>query len=313
MVRKPKQLGTGESTGEKALTPVEVQQMQMQGFLDLTREILLNPAIDPDKLEKLMNLQERVMDRTAKQLYDSAMHLAQQEMSFVVSDKRNPDKGNKYASYKAIDKAIRPIYSKHGFSVSFDTGPGKPEYGPVPEGHIRVLMDIAHAGGWQVQKHTDIPVETTGAQGTKMMTKTHATGSGMSYGKRYLVIFGFNLAVGEQDDDGNAAGKKGEKPAGGADHRFKEPTGKSAKKNGADKQDRPAGEGNPEMMEKYPAIKRANNDGDRVQQSSLNTLRSNMKRMKVSETDFADDFGFPMEQVDKHALNELLEWIKERS
>ena len=37
------------------------------------------------------------------------------------------------------------------------------------------------------------------------MTKTHAVGSAMSYGVRYLLKLVFNVAVGEDDDDGNTA------------------------------------------------------------------------------------------------------------
>jgi len=37
------------------------------------------------------------------------------------------------------------------------------------------------------------------------MTKTHAAGSAMSYGMRYLLKGIFNVAVGEDDDDGNGA------------------------------------------------------------------------------------------------------------
>lgn len=39
------------------------------------------------------------------------------------------------------------------------------------------------------------------------MTKTHAMGSGVSYGMRYLLRMIFNLAI-DQDDDGNAAGAR---------------------------------------------------------------------------------------------------------
>lgn len=38
------------------------------------------------------------------------------------------------------------------------------------------------------------------------MTKTHAVGSGKTYAKRYLLKDIFNVAVGEDDDDGNSAG-----------------------------------------------------------------------------------------------------------
>lgn len=303
---KPKQIGAGEQGDQQALTPLQVQQMQFEGTLNLIRELAVNPNVDPDKLSKILDLQERIMDKNAEQQFNDAMHKAQQEMSFIRTDQKNKDKGNVYASYKALDRHIRPIYTKHGFSVSFDTGPGKPEYGPIRDGEIRILMDIAHSAGWKVQKHTDIPVETTGAQGAKMMTKTHATGSGMSYGKRYLLIFGFNLAVGEEDDDGNKAGAGG---GGGKDHRFTEPSPKSGgKKKGVDKVVEPGA-----MAKKFPDIKRAGNDGERLTNSNTNTMLSTMKRQHISEERFTEDFGFPVSQCHKGGLNSIIDWIKEVS
>jgi predicted hydrocarbon binding protein len=38
------------------------------------------------------------------------------------------------------------------------------------------------------------------------MSRTHATGSAITYGKRYLKDMIFNLSFLEKDDDGNAAG-----------------------------------------------------------------------------------------------------------
>jgi hypothetical protein len=50
-----------------------------------------------------------------------------------------------------------------------------------------------------------MPVDGKGAKGNDVMTKTHAFGSGASYGMRYLLKMIFNVAVGEDDDDGNGA------------------------------------------------------------------------------------------------------------
>ncbi len=302
---KPKQITDG-----KPLAPVELQRMEMEGFMNLIREAATNPNVDPEKLDKLLSLRERVMDRSAEQQFHDAMHRAQERMKFVATDKKNEAKGNRYASFKALDREIRPIYASEGFSVSYDTGPGPlnddktPKYGPIPDGCIRILMDIAHSAGHKVQKHADIPVETTGAQGTKMMTKIHATGSAMSYGKRYLLIFGFNLAVGEEDDDGNKAGGSG---GSSRKETSKGPQSKSQKKS-EPAQDR---EANPEMKEKYPAIVRTNREGDRVQPGSLQTMRANMKRLKVTDDMFAQDFGFPLEETHKGGLNQLIDWMKE--
>jgi hypothetical protein len=52
-----------------------------------------------------------------------------------------------------------------------------------------------------------MPADGKGAKGGDVMTKTHAAGSAMSYGMRYLLKMIFNVAVGEDDDDGQAAGR----------------------------------------------------------------------------------------------------------
>jgi hypothetical protein len=306
---KQKQL-TAEGDAEK-LSPVQLQQMEMEGFMNLIREAAANPNVDPEKLDKLLSLRERVMDRNAEQQFHDSMHRAQERMKFVATDKKNESKGNRYASFKALDREIRPIYASEGFSVSYDTGlgplnpDGTPKYGPIPEGCIRILMDIAHSAGHKIQKHADIPVETTGAQGTKMMTKIHATGSAMSYGKRYLLIFGFNLAVGEEDDDGNKAGKGAE---------AKKETGKGPQSK-SQKKSEPAQEreANEAMREKYPSVVRTGREGDRIQSGSLQTMRANMKRLKVTDEMFAQDFGFPLEETHKGGLNQLIDWMKEVS
>ena len=46
-----------------------------------------------------------------------------------------------------------------------------------------------------------------GAKGGDVMTKTHAAGSALTYGQRYLLKMIFNIAIGS-DDDGNAASSR---------------------------------------------------------------------------------------------------------
>ncbi len=49
-----------------------------------------------------------------------------------------------------------------------------------------------------------MPADGKGAKGGDVMTKTHATGAAASYGARYLLKGIFNIAVGDDDRDGNA-------------------------------------------------------------------------------------------------------------
>lgn len=158
-----------------------------------------DPSVDVAKLEKLMELSERARAQQAKGAYAIAMAEAQAEIRPIAADANNPQTRSKYASYAALDRALRPVYTRHGFALSFGTGDtAKPE-------HVRVTCEVSHIGGHTSERHIDMPADGKGAKGGDVMTKTHATGSAASYGMRYLLKMIFNVAVGEDDDDGNAA------------------------------------------------------------------------------------------------------------
>lgn len=158
-----------------------------------------DPNASVDKIERLMALWERGEARKAEASFNVAMSEAQGQMRPVVADAYNPQTKSKYASYEQLDTALRPIYTDHGFGLSFDTGDGAPDL------YVRVLCYVTHVGGHSRTYRADIPADGKGAKGGDVMTKTHAVGSAMSYGMRYLLKMIFNVAVGEDDDDGRAA------------------------------------------------------------------------------------------------------------
>jgi hypothetical protein len=153
-----------------------------------------------DVIERLSALQERAMDRDAEMQFNEAMNAVQAELGRIAPDLTNPQTHSKYASFAALDKKIRPVYTKHGFSLSFDSGDS-----PLAD-TVRVLCYVSHKAG-HTRKYTGppMPSDGKGAKGGDVMTKTHATGAAMSYGARYLLKYIFNIAVGEEDNDGNGA------------------------------------------------------------------------------------------------------------
>lgn len=156
-----------------------------------------------DVIERLAALQRDMLAREAEVDFNEAMNRVQQEIRRIAPDLENPHTHSKYASYAAIDRVIRPIYAKEGFSLSFST-----EECPIPE-HVRCVCFVslrAHTRKYQV----DMPSDGKGAQGRDVMTKTHAAGAAMSYGMRYLVKYIFNIAVGEDDTDGVTMGQAGD-------------------------------------------------------------------------------------------------------
>lgn len=159
-----------------------------------------DPNVDLDKMERLMAMREREQSRIAEQAFNEAMKAAQSEMRAISADADNSQTRSRYATYAKLDAALRPIYTRHGFSVSFDEADS-----PKPD-HIRCLAYVAHGAGFTRTYRKDMPADGKGAKGGDVMTKTHATGAASSYGQRYLLKGIFNVAVGEDDTDGNQGG-----------------------------------------------------------------------------------------------------------
>jgi hypothetical protein len=166
--------------------------------LDLIGRAASDPNCDIDKMERLMRMHTDMVMRTAEQDFNQAMRRAQEKMKRIAADSNNTQTHSKYASFAALDRVLRPIYTAEGFALSFDSGEG------APVECVRVVCFVSHDGGFTRKYHVDMPADGKGAKGGDVMTKTHATGSAFTYGQRYLEKLIFNVAIGD-DDDGNAA------------------------------------------------------------------------------------------------------------
>jgi hypothetical protein len=182
-------------------TIVENQSVKVMNSLTMQLE---NGNLQPEQLGMILDMQERVLDRQAKQDFAIAMAECQSKMPNILKTKENKQTHSKYESLDALNKVISPVYTSHGFSISFGTDTAPNDESPM----IRVTAEVSHRGGWFKDYHYDLPYDMCGIAGTVNKTKIHASGSTLSYGRRYLLKLIFNLTtVDELDDDGNANGK----------------------------------------------------------------------------------------------------------
>lgn len=168
-----------------------------RGFLGTLERLATNPNVPVETIERLLAVQERVMGKQAEDEFNTAMSAAQSEMGRISTDATNPQTKSKYATYGKLDKVLRPIYTSHGFALSFG------EADSPKADHVRVVCWVTHRGGHTRMYHRDMPVVTTGIQGNAMMTQTHGNASAQSYAQRYLLKGIFNVAIGDEDNDGN--------------------------------------------------------------------------------------------------------------
>lgn len=157
-----------------------------------------DPSIDIDRMERLLQMHERLVERQAKATYAEALARLQPKLPII--KERGAIKNNsgavqsKYAFWEDIVGIITPLLASEGFSLSFRTG--------NKDGKIQVTGVLAHSRGHSEETTLELPADTSGSKNA-----VQAVASSVSYGKRYTAGALLNLRTGELDDDGQGGPK----------------------------------------------------------------------------------------------------------
>lgn len=166
-------------------TEVAQQDMSMASRIV---ELASMPDFDVAKLDKLMDLQEREMNRLAKIAFNKDFTSMQSEITTVTKSKQGHN--YKYATLEDIVDIVRPTLEKHGFAVSF---------GVNTTSDIIVTCTLMHKEGHSIETTMQLPADKTGSKNA-----VQAIGSSVSYAKRYTLSSLLNIAT-RDDDDAQAA------------------------------------------------------------------------------------------------------------
>ena len=177
------------------LTKIEPQQNAQSSLLAVIETAARDKTVDMDKMERLLQMHERICAKQAEQEFNEAMREVQSHIPRILRDATNPSTNSKYTRLESLLKVVVPIYTESGFSISFGT-----DTSPLPS-HYRITAQISHKGGHSRPAQCDIPVDDKGMKGMQNKTATHGFGSTMSYGRRYLTLLIFNIALVNEDDD----------------------------------------------------------------------------------------------------------------
>ena len=166
-------------------------------IIQVIERAAMNPDVDMEKMERLLVMQERILDRQGEVEFSNAMARVQAALPTVTRNAYNQQTSSKYAKHESLAEAIKPVYTKEGFSITFSEGEAP------KEGFIRIIGILRHRAGYKEKHHVDMPLDIAGIKGSVNKTPTHATGSTFSYGRRYLTCLIFDVATGD-DTDGQA-------------------------------------------------------------------------------------------------------------
>ena len=172
------------------LRTVNNTEVAQQGMSMASRivELASMPDFDVAKLDKLMDLQEREMNRLAKIAFNKDFTSMQSEITTVTKSKQGHN--YKYATLEDIVDIVRPTLEKHGFAVSF---------GVNTTSDIIVTCTLMHKEGHSIETTMQLPADKSGSKNA-----VQAIGSSVSYAKRYTLSSLLNIAT-RDDDDAQAA------------------------------------------------------------------------------------------------------------
>jgi hypothetical protein len=181
-------------------SPIETEATTI---IQIIEKAVTNPMFNVENMERLLLMQERILDRQAKASYTQAMVTMKPLLPVIgrkgkieIRDKIDKTKINQstpYALWEDIDEAITPILSESGFALTFRSGVSQ-------DGKITVTGVLSHRDGHSEETTITLPHDSTGSKNA-----VQAVGSSTSYGKRYTATLLLNLRTKGEDDDGKAA------------------------------------------------------------------------------------------------------------
>lgn len=174
---------------------VAQQPAEVTAIMAVIERVATNPEADIAKLEKMLDMQERILDRNAKQAFTADLAQMQIELPRVVEHGKGHNNA-KYALLEDINDAIRPTLHKYGFAVTFrvkQEGSG-----------INVTTVLSHREGHSEETSIFLAPDTSGSKNA-----VQSVGSTISYGKRYGLCAMLNISTGD-DTDGETVGIAGD-------------------------------------------------------------------------------------------------------
>lgn len=159
----------------------------------MIERLALSPDVDVAKLDALIRLNERVMDRAAEAEFNAAFVPMQAELG-TIPELSKTDKTSYAAREDIIDRA-RPVLGKYGFGLSFRT-----EWPAAKT--VKVVGILTHTAG---HSRTSEFISEADASGSK--NAIQALGSTVEYGRRYTTVDLLNIVTRKADDDGQRAAR----------------------------------------------------------------------------------------------------------
>lgn len=171
---------------------IELEEREAVSIQGALLRIVQNPDIDPDRLEKFLDLQVKMEDRQAEKDLSQALAKFQAECPIIKKTKQGHN--SRYAPLDEIVHITKPILDRHGLSYSFNTR-------KINDNEKEMTITVRHISGGRFNSSYIFPAFDDGGK----MNSSQRGKSANSYAKRALIENALGLVTADEDDDAKRA------------------------------------------------------------------------------------------------------------
>jgi hypothetical protein len=207
---------TPKASKPPAAPTSQQQVVPMTGIAEILgvfERLAVNKDVNPDSLDKLLAVQERLIDRNAELAFNQAFVEMTRQLPLIpksgriivrektASGKRDGDEtqNTPYPKWEITGEKIKPVLHDNGFGLGhriesvIESG----------ERRVRVRAVLRHVGGHVDDScYFDLPADTTGSK-----NNNQAWASSVTYAKRHTAFAVLGLVTEGDDDDAKSSGR----------------------------------------------------------------------------------------------------------
>ncbi|WP_273783043.1 ERF family protein, partial [Bartonella sp. ML69XJBT] len=165
----------------------EVKQTAMERILNRA----LENDVDMDRLERLIALREKEIERQNYQSFVSDLSAMQIEYQKIQKNSINTHTKSTYATLDQYIDAVKDTLAKYHFALFY-------RIKSQTTTNVTIEITLSHPSGNQISTEGTFPID---GQGSK--NNIQSVGSTITYARRYLLGMLLNVTSDEDDTDGN--------------------------------------------------------------------------------------------------------------
>lgn len=162
-------------------------------ILSIIDRMASNPDMPVEKIERMLDMHDRMQKEAARRAFHASLAIMQASLPAIEKGGTGHN-GKKYDRLEDIISGIKGPLATHGFALTFRSNMEGPK--------IIVTGVLSHRDGHEEKTEFSAAPDKSGSK-----NDIQASGSAITYGKRYVagMLLGFASSE-ETDDDGKAAG-----------------------------------------------------------------------------------------------------------